>query len=1169
MSVQDTWLGEFFESRNLSGPDGRMLYAYRLSEKEYHSLRTNLETWVAGGSFSRLAQRDAAFCARFVLFASEWWHREYAGGAWRWEPIIELIDRRHVVEAGSRTACVKRGFAFWGHQTDSSGKKFLGAVVAHGGLPLRALGQGIGTVSRILRDGLRLAARYGWQEEQLVAAIGERAVGLPESLRKEDIYRLLATMVLTAMELRMEYKLAGRGDPIAVLQAGDGKWMERFPISLEESAATPLLTDLLKEAAAQRQAAPTAVFSVRRSLMAVSEGAFELRAVVSAPRQAPADQLAAALGLRNAEVLPSYFSIDLAGDSESWLEGRLLLGQTQSARMDGGTRTLCGARALEDLAVVVRRRATPIGEGPCALPGGAAVPIDQPWVFAEREGTWLLAAVGGARLPEQLLRVALPAGWRLMPESDAGSTAMSRLGCLRVEGYPDMELYAISASVRAESDNECFHIRSGQSAKLTETLSWVGKRLPWQPKRYAAFRGVPVLYRLAEDGTRTRVPAADVVWNAVGGSRAVLAPHAIQGLVDAYCIQGGETLTRTRMLVLADSANIEFLSGLDINTGALRFHGFGGSSVAVVSANVVGCGELRAGELILNLCANEMPPETVTIGVMRSGQELHFVLPFPSTGGRFFDGDAHVMRDREQLSLRDLAGCRLRIFDQNPDRPKRYALRLSLSCTDTTTRVLDEEIPLSLPPNGVVEFRLIDVHRNIETMLSFSDELDAKVSVSLTISDRVASSIEVSRYATHLEHAERGLLSLATTGLRRADMEALGAVRLMAAPLLHANSEPQELEQETSEGVLTASWKTTALAAERGPWLIFPAPDSSITVRPLIWGPQLPELQSDTCALGLAMAEAEASARVVAIDAALRAMSENYSDGSWSLLDYLCKAFAHLPLSALDVFRVTVSEPAYAVAFALRAEGNVDNLCRRFGSELGFVWELTSPSDWVAATRRLRAYYATQLPPESLARIFPLLLKDRCDKLADALPSMRLMLELAGPAGGCAPSSEYVALQEGGAASATQTCQDLWKGEASLVQSVLLRGHEGQTWPDRDFWQLAVKELTDRMSAETKRSIGPSIQALFWETGGHKMSVANMPVICALWTTTGTQTAWWRDGINRQALRRLRAFDPEWFKQAYLAGLRACLGFGLSANFVIQPSAARTLGGSRVFTRAR
>lgn len=1166
--MQDAWLGKFFESRNLAAPDGRMLYAYRLSENEYRSLRTTLETWVAAVGFNELAQRDVAFCARFVLLASEWWHREYAGGAWRWDPIIELVSGRDDVDVGSRTTCVERGFAFWGHRPVNSGKKFLGTVVAHGGLPLRALGQGIGTVSRILRDSLRLSARYGWQEEQLVSAIGERDLGLPESLRKDEIYRLLATMVLTALDLRREYSLAGSSDPIAVLQARDEKWMERFPISLEESAARPLLTDLLKEAAAQKQSATTTLFSVRRSLMQSGEGMFELQATVTAPRQASAEQLAGALRLRDVEQLPSYFSVDLAGDPECWLEGRLLLGQAQSVRLDGRARTLRGPRALDELTVAVRRRATPIGDGPCTLPGGSSVSLDQPWVFAEREGAWLLAGVGGARLPEQTLRVALPAGWCATAES--ADSSISRVGFVRVECAPDMELLAISGNACVENENERFYIRSGQSAKLTETLIWDGKRLAWQPKRYPAFCGLPKLRRIAEDGSQSYVPLADITWKAVGGLQATLAAHAVRGLVDAVVTQGRETQTRTRMLILGDSARIEFKSGREINSGALRFCGFGDMRAAVLSDGVTGTSDTQAGDQTLNLSATGTPPESVNVGLTRGNHEVIFTLPFPSTGGRFFDERGQLMQDREQFSLRDLSGSRLRIFDQNPDSPKRYSLRLSLCCSDRKACRHDDEIFLSLPANGVAEFRLIDVHRNIETMLSFSDELDAKVRLSLAISDRIASSIEVSRYDAHLEHTGHGLMSLATAGLLRTEMGALDTIRLMAAPLLHAGSDPQTLDQLTSEGVLTATWRTSTLAAEHGPWLIFPAAESSLAVRPLIWCPQSPDLKDDASELAMAMAEPDATARLVAISVALKAAMQDYADSSWDQLDYLCKTFAHLPLSALDVFRVLVKEPAHVVAFALRTKADVESFCRRLGSELGFVWELTSPDDWVLAVKRLEAYFARQLPAESLATIFPVLLKDRCDQVAGALPSMRLMLEIACVAGGCAPSSEYTELQSYGRDIATQTCRDMWKGESSLVQSVLLRGHDEQRWPEQHFWQQALQAFDERLDVSARPGVQRHIKELFGlQSGDFKMSVANTPVICALWTTTGTQTAWWQDGNHRQALRRIRAFDPEWFKQAYLAGLRACLGFGLNPRLFRRPPASIEQNGTRVFTRTR
>lgn len=39
------WLESFFEQRKLRQPDGRKLYAYRLSPAEYESLRALLRHW--------------------------------------------------------------------------------------------------------------------------------------------------------------------------------------------------------------------------------------------------------------------------------------------------------------------------------------------------------------------------------------------------------------------------------------------------------------------------------------------------------------------------------------------------------------------------------------------------------------------------------------------------------------------------------------------------------------------------------------------------------------------------------------------------------------------------------------------------------------------------------------------------------------------------------------------------------------------------------------------------------------------------------------------------------------------------------------------------------------------------------------------------------------------
>ena len=100
------WLVEMLSKRGLSAPDGRMLFKYRLSQEEYVSARDVLHVaWLASSnSVQFLSARTT--CALFVLYAAEWWRREYAGGPWRWTPIVQsFVLTDQALPAQDRTRC--------------------------------------------------------------------------------------------------------------------------------------------------------------------------------------------------------------------------------------------------------------------------------------------------------------------------------------------------------------------------------------------------------------------------------------------------------------------------------------------------------------------------------------------------------------------------------------------------------------------------------------------------------------------------------------------------------------------------------------------------------------------------------------------------------------------------------------------------------------------------------------------------------------------------------------------------------------------------------------------------------------------------------------------------------------------------------------------------------
>lgn len=128
----------------------------------------------------------------------------------------------------------------------------------------------------------------------------------------------------------------------------------------------------------------------------------------------------------------------------------------------------------------------------------------------------------------------------------------------------------------------------------------------------------------------------------------------------------------------------------------------------------------------------------------------------------------------------------------------------------------------------------------------------------------------------------------------------------------------------------------------------------------------------------------------------------------------------------------------------------------------------------------------------------------------------------------------------------------LWRGHDSLAQNLLFRGHANDAeWPERPLFEEALTGFLEVASDSVKKKLKPDIfKQLFWtdslnDAREKRISVANIPVLCALWTVTGTSQEWWEKPERRLALRKIKAFDPVWFEQAFGKAVAACLSLGI------------------------
>ena len=252
------------------------------------------------------------------------------------------------VDPLQRSVIVELGLSAWLLRPSEDGKKYLGAIVAHGGLPLKLLARGDGVISRLLLSATRKAQMLGWGEQQLAGFFESHCDDLVQHVRAAEIYRLLSEMVLTVLLLRGDYKLAGQGNPVAVLEHMEPKWRERFPIAVDDQSVDPLLVGLVREVSRQVKAETAYPVSVSRTLVRQAEAdSYALSMSVSLPSTISVDALSSSLQIAP-EKVPQSFVLEMAGDQRKQLgQGRQLLGvQSSTVLLSGLHKTVHGKRCV-------------------------------------------------------------------------------------------------------------------------------------------------------------------------------------------------------------------------------------------------------------------------------------------------------------------------------------------------------------------------------------------------------------------------------------------------------------------------------------------------------------------------------------------------------------------------------------------------------------------------------------------------------------------------------------------------------------------------------------------------------------------------------------------------------------------------------------------------------
>lgn len=232
-------------ARQLSRPDARPLFRYRVTLSEWERLRHHLVQLRRTNAIERADERDAG---AFAMYAAEWFRREFEGGAYRWEELLKSIGG---VDPATTASLSRRGLRWWGrraHRTDH-GEQRLMSLALEGGFPTRLLeSREQGWLAGALR---RLIARTAALPDHSLEAVMELAAtdpAIPSTFEKEEFFALLAELALAIVELRSEAgaEAVAAGIPTSAwLDAQREGWRDELPITLEGEGASKLIDELV------------------------------------------------------------------------------------------------------------------------------------------------------------------------------------------------------------------------------------------------------------------------------------------------------------------------------------------------------------------------------------------------------------------------------------------------------------------------------------------------------------------------------------------------------------------------------------------------------------------------------------------------------------------------------------------------------------------------------------------------------------------------------------------------------------------------------------------------------------------------------------------------------------------------------------------------------------
>ncbi|PWC91437.1 hypothetical protein TSH100_00705 [Azospirillum sp. TSH100] len=957
--------------------------------------------------------------------------------------------------------------------------------------------------------------RFGPNEDLGRRLSEQHAHVLPASFRRPEVHVLIGGLLAAVLRRRDGIPTSvAPADAVAWLDAHALGWREELPLSVEDDAAHGLLAGLIRETVALRSHSADLNTLVNRTL--VNDGVawrpmltFTLDGVV--PQDGPIPLGTIAGGATRARLRAT-------GDLEGVVGGPLALLQAErSERREWRVEPLSAARAPIawplNAPVELALRVDNATVQTFAAPGGEPA-SQEPLVFDAIDDEVPLVRLrligsGSTRTRRDRLFVACHDGTDLIPSDGATVRALGPIG------GTGLTIHEVAGTIRWRDGGDGLSVvfRTGSDDEARSRLSVDGRAPNWDVGAPLAVLGHPVLREVAGGTYGRPVPPGDLRWRPAGGGAWQALPRDGSwpcGLIDVVLVRGGEALDRLRLAVLPQSAQVR-IEAHGPRRGRLVLEGFGAADLRV-DRNELGGGvrfevEPVGSGVAIALDADGKPPSRVPLVASWPGQgEVCCRFPFPVRGGGFIDARGQWLRAWARLPLDQLYGVRAVADPGSGDAEIFGWLKAD--------RMDDRSLWIRHRFQGTCS--LASLRGAMLNLLAVSQDLDAVVRLMVRCGGQESEMVEVCRVDLKLKIQDESI-GIDPHALAMLDEAERADIEMVCRPITDLDAPEEPLPSAPSTDGPPA-WVFRKDSREPGPWLIYGRVRGRHRFRPRavpVAGGEAPDAP-DT--LGAISRIADFLQRQSALRDLLDAMTADPQHAAWQELDQSLQAVqGRLPLTTLDGLRLLPDLPDALTVFVARAPAPMVGAILGMQDELPFLWAALPLRSWVgafaAAERGLAALLVAGGQTEDRARALAARVTD--DTLGQVENELPLLFCTA------ALVREHLGRARPGDCTLARLGMEPFRlhfaGSLAELRMGLRRRNDGARWPDQHDFRGVVTGLP-REHLDLPQPYRPVLDAPF---AAARLAASGAPV----------------EGQTLRALRLCRAFDPEWFDEAYVFAL--------------------------------